>query len=70
MDAVVKDDIFIGDKGFISYFDRLNLKEKGVDRVVGLAKRPPIRIENAKRVIADNDLIVEWPKPKGSKTRY
>jgi hypothetical protein len=70
MDTLVKDDVFLGDKGFISYFDMSHLKTKGVDSVIGLAKRPPVSVENAKRVIADNDLIVEWSKPKGSKTRY
>lgn len=70
MDTFVKDDIFLGDKGFISYFDMLNLKEKGVDSVVGLARRKPVGATDAKQVLARNDLIVEWPKPKGSKTRY
>ncbi len=70
MNTFIKDDIFLGDKGFISYFDMLNLKQKGVDSVVGLAKRPPVTAANAKQVLAENDLIVEWPKPKGSKTRY
>lgn len=63
-------DIFLGDKGFISYFDMLNLKEKGVDSVVGLARRKPIKPCDAKHILSENDLIVEWPKPLGSKTRY
>ena len=70
MDTFVEGDVFLGDKGFISYFDMLNLKEKGVDSVVGLAKRKPINASEAIKVLADDDLIVEWPKPKGSKTRY
>ena len=70
MDTFIKGDVFLGDKGFISYFDMLNLKEKGVDSVVGLARRKPINASDAKAILADNDLLVEWPKPKGSKTRY
>jgi hypothetical protein len=70
LDTFREGDIFLGDKGFISYFDMLNLREKEIDSVVGLAKRKPINASEAKRVIAENDLIVEWPKPKGSKTRY
>jgi hypothetical protein len=70
MDTFEKDDIFLGDKGFICYFDMVNLKEKGVDTVVGLAKRKPIGAANAKQVLSENDLIVEWPKPKGKNPRY
>lgn len=70
MDTFVEGDVFLGDKGFISYFDMLNLKEKGVDSVVGLAKRKPSQSCDAKRILSDNDLVVEWPKPKGGKTRY
>lgn len=70
MDTFEKDDIFLGDKGFISYFDMLNLKGKGVDSVVGLAKRKPVSASDAEKILASNDLIVEWPKPMGSKTRY
>ncbi len=70
MRTFVKGDVFLGDKGFISYFDMLNLKEKGVDSVVGLAKRKPIKLSDAKQVLSENDLIVEWPKPISGKTRY
>lgn len=42
MENFAKGDIFLGDKGFISYFDMLNLKENGVDSVVGLQ---PTRIQ-------------------------
>jgi len=70
MSTFVTGDIFLGDKGFTSYFDMQGLKIKGVDSVVGLAKRKPICANEAKIILSDNDLIVEWPKPKGSKTRY
>lgn len=70
MDVFVRGDIFLGDKGFVSYFDMLNLKGKGIDSVVGLARRKPIKAPDAVKVLSSNDLIVEWPKPKGSKTRY
>jgi hypothetical protein len=70
MATLITGDIFLGDKGFISYFDRLNLKERGVDSVIALAKRKPVRKENAVKVLSESDFIVEWPKPVGSKTRY
>jgi len=34
-------DVFLGDKGFCSYFDIESLKKRGVDSVVTLARRPP-----------------------------
>lgn len=37
-----KGDIFLGDKGFCSYFDIANLKKQGVDSVVTLARRTPV----------------------------
>jgi hypothetical protein len=70
MNTFKKGDVFLGDKGFVSFFDMLYLKEKGVDSVIGLAKRKPITAVNAKTIISEDDLIVEWPKPKSGKTRH
>mgnify|MGYP003860877031 FL=1 len=70
MDTFTKGDIFLGDKGFICYYDMLSLKGKDVDSVVGLARRKPVSATDAKQVLAENDLIVEWLKPKSGKTRY
>jgi len=70
MDTFVDGDIFLGDKGFICYYDMLSLKNIGVDSVVSLSKRKPVGSADAKQVLAENDLIVEWLKPKSGKTRY
>ena len=35
-------DIFLGDKGFCSYFDIAHLEKQGVDSVVTLARRKPV----------------------------
>jgi len=62
-----KGDIFLGDKGFCSYYDQSTFKDKGVDSVVTLARRKPVLASNANKVISENDLLIEWPKPKYSK---
>jgi hypothetical protein len=63
-------DIFLGDKGFVSYFDMTNLLRKEVDTIVGLTRCKPVTVASAKKVITTNDLIVEWKKPKSSRPRY
>ncbi len=35
-------DIFLGDKGFCSYFDMVKLKEQNIDSVLTLARRKPV----------------------------
>lgn len=57
-------DIFLGDKGFSSYFDIHNFQEAGIDSVVTLARRKPISTDDAVKVLSENDLIVKWNKPK------
>jgi hypothetical protein len=58
-----KGDIFLGDKGFCSYYDLANLKKLGVDSVITLARRYPVAASDAKRVLGKNDLLISWPKP-------
>ncbi len=70
MSVFKPNDIFLGDKGFVSYLDMTSLLAKDVDTIVGLARRKPITASNAKQVISDNDLIVEWKKPKGNRAQY
>lgn len=57
-----KGDIFVGDKGFICFYDQARLLEKGVDSIVGLAKRKPVCAKDANKKIADNDLLITIPK--------
>ena len=60
-------DIFLGDKGFCSYYDLVNLKERGVDSVITLARRLPVREASAHTVFDKNDLLVSWKKPVWNK---
>lgn len=60
-------DIFLGDKGFCSYFDVSRLSDQGVDTVITLARRRPVESSKAIKVLGKNDLLIHWPKPKWSK---
>ena len=60
-------DIFLGDKGFCSYFDVSSFKDRGVDSVVTLARRKPATAANAVKVLGDDDLLVHWEKPRRTK---
>ena len=55
-------DIFIGDKGFICYYDQARLLDLGVDSIVALAKRKPVLAKHAKKKISDSDLVITVPK--------
>jgi hypothetical protein len=70
-DTFNEGDIFLGDKGFCSFYDIVSLSRRAVDSVVTLARRTPCKASQAKKKIADNDLLIEWKKPKHTKaTRY
>jgi hypothetical protein len=56
-------DIFLGDKGFCSYFDIANLGEQGVDSVVTLARRAPISAASSLKKLGPNDLLMTWKRP-------
>jgi len=60
-------DIFLGDKGFCSYFDVSRFKERGVDTVITLARRKPVSPADAQKILGKNDRIIEWKKPARSK---
>ena len=60
-------DIFLGDKGFCSYYDQSSFKDRGVDSVVTLARRKPVTAAESLKVIAENDLLIQWHKPKHNK---
>lgn len=57
-------DIFLGDKGFCSYYDLFKLSDKGVDSVITLARRHPVKANEADRVLGVDDLLIFWPKPR------
>ena len=56
-------DIFLGDKGFCSYFDIANLEEQGVDSVVTLARRAPVRPVGSLKKLGPDDLLISWERP-------
>lgn len=60
-------DVFLGDKGFCSYFDIVRLKERGVDSVITLARRLPITEAESISVLGKDDLLIQWKKPAKNK---
>ncbi len=60
-------DIFLGDKGFCSYFDIAKLKDRDVDSVVTLARRKPVSKKKCLKELGSDDLLIEWPKPQYNK---
>ncbi len=60
-------DIFLGDKGFCSYFDISQFQDRGVDSVITLARRTPVTAAESIEVLGDDDLLIEWEKPVRSK---
>jgi hypothetical protein len=62
-DTFKEGDIFLGDKGFCSYFDSANLKKRGVDSVVTLARRAPGTATNCLKILGPDDLLITWQRP-------
>jgi len=60
-------DIFLGDKGFCSYFDLSSFKDRSVDSVITLARRIPVTEVEAVEVLGNDDLLIHWKKPVRSK---
>ena len=56
-------DVLLADKGFCSFYDIHHLQQRGVDSVVTLARRTPVKANQAIKVLDQNDLLVHWPRP-------
>ena len=56
-------DIFLGDKGFCSYFDIASLKQQDVDSVVTLARRAPGNTASCLKKLGPDDLLIIWKRP-------
>ena len=56
-------DIFLGDKGFCSYFDIASLKKQDVDSVVTLARRAPGTAGSCIKILGPDDLLISWERP-------
>src|SRR5450631_3383289 len=62
-DIFKEGDIFLGDKGFCSYFDIAKLQKKGVDSVVTLAKRAPATAASCLKKLGPDDMLIAWQRP-------
>jgi len=60
-------DIFLGDKGFCSYYDMSSLRDKEVDSVITLARRTPVTAAESIKILGKDDLLIKWEKPKRNK---
>ena len=56
-------DIFLGGKGFCSFYDIAKFKEQGVDSVVTLARRKPVSKSKCLEAFGPNDLLIKWNRP-------
>jgi len=56
-------DIFLGDKGFCSYFDIASLASRDIDSVVTLARRAPVHATKSLKKLGTDDLLISWPRP-------
>jgi len=62
-------DIFLGDKGFCSYYDLAALSDRGVDSVATLARRAPVRAARSLKKLGTDDLLISWTRPVHSAQR-
>jgi hypothetical protein len=65
--ALTPNDILLGDRGFCSYFDMAQLQARQVDTVVTLKKRHPVKTGDALKVLGEDDLLMQWPRPRWAK---
>ena len=64
MDTFNPGDIFLGDKGFCSYYDVSMFQERKVDSVISLARRIPETDTTSIKVLGTGDLLIHWKKPQ------
>lgn len=62
-----KNDIFLGDKGFCSYYDQSKMQDQQIDSVVRLARRKPVKPKEAIDILGEDDLLIDWVKPAWNK---
>jgi len=59
-------DIFLGDKGFCSFYDLHRFHEMRVDSVITLAKRYPVTESECVKTLGKDDLLIHWKRPAKS----
>ena len=57
-----KNDMFIGYKGLLCFYDQARLLEIGIDSIVAPAWRKPVSASNTEKILGKNDLIISVPK--------
>ncbi|WXG55242.1 MAG: IS4 family transposase [Candidatus Sedimenticola sp. (ex Thyasira tokunagai)] len=67
METFEPGDIFLGDKGFCSYYDVWKFQQGGIDSILTLARRTPVEASSAIKVLGADDLLIQWPKPRWNK---
>lgn len=68
-DTFEEGDIFLGDKGFCSYFDVCAFKDRGVDSVITLARRLPGTEATSLKILGEGDFLMKWNKPVFNKNK-
>ncbi len=61
-------DILLGDKAFCGYRDICERSERGIESVITLARRTPVKDAHAVKKLGKDDLLIRWhrpTKPKG-----
>jgi len=66
-DSFQPGDIFLGDKGFCSFYDVFKLADKDIDSVITKGKRKLVTPNNADKILGEDDLLIHWSKPKWTK---
>jgi hypothetical protein len=63
LDEFEAGDILLGDKAFCGYRDICERLERGVDSVISLCRRTPIKDAQAIRTLGSDDLLIHWRRP-------
>jgi hypothetical protein len=63
LDTFKPGDIFLGDKGFCSFYDVYSFKSREVDTVITLARRIPVTEVESVKVLGEDDFLIHWKKP-------
>jgi len=61
-------DILLADKMFCTFYDIYQLKESEVDSAITPAKRKPKTVKTALKVLAKDNLLIQWDKPVYTKS--
>lgn len=63
IDEFGEGDIILGDKAFCGYRDISDRLDRGIDSVISLSRRTPIKDSNAVKVLGKDDVLIRWRRP-------